>query len=219
MRHTRLAFALALLAGAVVPAVAQPPLPAGAQPPRPRGVQVMTLDSPAWPDGGPIPIVHTQAGRDVSPALSWSGAPEGVVSYVLVVRDLDQLVPATGEDTLHWLVWNLPATTTSLAEGMAQGNTWPTPGAGGGGGVGAPRPPTDGPRQISATGPTYRGPAAPASGPAHHYAFEIYALDIWIDVSPFGQSPATMRSAVTAAMTGHVRGKGVRVGLFRRPAP
>lgn len=220
MRLTALVVPLALLAAAA-PAVAQPPPPAAAQPQRPRGVQVMTLDSPAWPDGGSIPLKHSQAGRDVSPALSWSGAPEGVVSYLLVVRDLDQLIPATGEDTLHWLVWNIPATTTSLAEGLRQGNTAPVPapGGGGGGGFGAPRVPADGPRQTSATGPYYRGPAAPASGPAHHYAFEIYALDTWIDVSPFGQLPAAMRSAVTAAMAGHIRGKGVRVGLFKRPAP
>lgn len=219
MRQTSLP-ALALLSTLAAPAAAQPPPPAAAQLQRPRGVQVMTLDSPAWPDGGQIPLEHTQPGRDVSPALSWSGAPEGVVSYVLMVRDLDQLIPATGEDTLHWLLWNIPATTTSLAGGMAQGNTVPAPAqGGGGGGLGPPRVPTDGPRQTSATGPNYRGPAAPASGPAHHYAFEIYALDTWIDVAPFGQLPAVMRSAVTAAMAGHVRAKGVRVGLFRRPAP
>ncbi len=216
MRLTALAFPVALLA-AVAQAAAQPPPPAAAPPPRPRAVAVMTLDSPAWPDGGVIPLTHAQPGRDVSPPLSWSGAPDGVVSFVLVVRDLDQLAPATGEDTLHWLVWNIPATTTSLPEGMPAGNTLPVPGPGGGGGVGAPRIPTDGPRQTSATGPNYRGPAAPASGPPHHYAFEIYALDTWIDVSPFGQMPAAMRAAVTAAMTGHIRGKGVRVGLFRRP--
>lgn len=220
MRHTFSAsLALALTALAAV-AQAQPqPAAAAAQPQRPRGIQVMTLDSPSWPDGGTIPMKHAQPGRDVSPALSWSGAPEGVVSYVLIVRDLDQLLP-TGEDTLHWLVWNIPASTTSFAEGRMQGNTQPAPGqGGGGGGFGAPRVPTDGPRQTSATGPNYRGPAAPANGPVHHYAFEIYALDTWIDVSPFGQLPAVMRSAVTSAMAGHIRGKGVRVGLFRRPQP
>ena len=71
-------------------------------------------------------------------------------------------------------------------------------------------------RQISATGPNYRGPAAPASGPPHHYVFELYALDTTIDVAAVGASPAETRAAVMAAMAGHVRGKGVLVGLFKR---
>ena len=39
--------------------------------------------------------------------------------------------------------------------------------------------------QISATGPMYRGPGAPANGPFHHYMFELYALDTKLDVKPF----------------------------------
>ena len=74
----------------------------------------------------------------------------------------------------------------------------------------------DGSRQISATGPNYRGPAAPASGPPHHYVFELYALDTTVDVPAVAASPAETRAAVTAAMAGHVRGKGVLVGLFKR---
>ena len=79
--------------GANPPAQPAPPAQAG-----PRGggrgrggVQVMTLVSSAWPDGGQIPAKYTQAGEDVSPALTWSGAPEGVVSYVLVVHDVDEV--------------------------------------------------------------------------------------------------------------------------------
>ena len=74
----------------------------------------------------------------------------------------------------------------------------------------------DGTRQISASGPYYRGPGAPAAGPAHHYVFELFALDATIDVPPVGASPPQTRAAVVAAMAGHVRGKGVLVGLFRR---
>ena len=74
----------------------------------------------------------------------------------------------------------------------------------------------DGSRQISGTGPYYRGPAAPATGPAHHYVFELYALDTMIDVPAVGASPAETRAAVFAAMAGHVRGKAVTVGLFKR---
>ena len=74
----------------------------------------------------------------------------------------------------------------------------------------------DGTRQISASGPYYRGPGAPASGTAHHYVFEIYALDSTIDVPAVGQSPPLTRAAVMAAMAGKIRAKGALVGLFKR---
>jgi phosphatidylethanolamine-binding protein (PEBP) family uncharacterized protein len=74
----------------------------------------------------------------------------------------------------------------------------------------------DGTRQISATGPNYRGPAAPASGPPHHYLFELYALDAMLDIPAVGAPPSQARAAVLAAMAGHVRGKAVLVGLFKR---
>lgn len=182
---------------------------------RPRAVSVMTLESSAFADGGLIPAAHAQTGRDVSLPLSWSGAPEGTATFVLVVRDLDAVAPGGGEDLLHWLVWNIPGTATSLPAGVPEGNA-PEPPRGGGA---VPRPPTDRFRQMSATGPNYRGPAAPASGPFHHYVFELYALDVWLDVPAVGQSPAATRAAVMAAMAGHVRGKGVLTGRYRRPTP
>ena len=78
----------------------------------------------------------------------------------------------------------------------------------------------DGSRQISVTGPSYRGPGAPASGPAHVYLFELYALDSLIDVpalGPAGASVPQTRAAVMAAMATHVRGKAVTAGVFKRP--
>lgn len=162
-------------------------------------VQIMTLGSPAWPDGGQIPAKHAQAGGDVSPPLAWSNAPETAASFVLVVHDLDAATGNGLDDTLHWLVWNIPGTARALAEGLVQGGTLP-----------------DGSRQISATGPNYRGPAAPASGPTHHYVFELYALDTMLEVPAVGASPAQTRAAVVAAMAGHVRGKAVFTGMFKR---
>lgn len=88
------------------PAAPPPPSP---MPMRPRAVQVMALSSPAWADGGRIPDAHAQPGRDVSPPLAWSGAPAGTQSFVLLVRDLDEIAPATGEAQLHWLVWTCRA--------------------------------------------------------------------------------------------------------------
>jgi Raf kinase inhibitor-like YbhB/YbcL family protein len=163
------------------------------------GVQVMTLTSSAWRDGGEIPAPYTQAGEDMSPPLQWTGAPEGVVSYALVVHDVDAAAGNGTEDLLHWLVWNIPAAVTSLHEHSPSMSQLP-----------------DGTRQISATGPYYRGPGAPASGPAHHYVFELFALDTALDVPAVGASPPATRAAIAAAMAGHVRGKAVLVGLFKR---
>jgi len=163
------------------------------------GVQVMTLMAAAWPDGGQIPAKYTQAGADVSPELGWSNVPEGAASFVLIVHDVDAPTGSGTDDILHWMVWNIPATVTSLHEGMPGRSQL-----------------ADGARQISATGPYYRGPGAPASGPAHHYVFELFALDSMLDVPAVGASPPATRAAVVAAMAGHIRGKAVFVGLFKR---
>ena len=166
---------------------------------RGRGVQIMTLSTPAWPDGGTIPAKHAQAGGDVSPPLAWSSVPDTAASFVLLVHDLDAATTPGTDDTLHWLVWNIPGAARSLPEAVPQGATL-----------------ADGSRQISATGPNYRGPGAPASGPAHHYVFELFALDTMLEVPAVGASPAQTRAAVLAAMAGRVRGKAVYVGLYKR---
>ena len=163
------------------------------------GVQVMTLTTPAWTDGGDIPAKHAQIGRDVSPPLAWSNVPDGVVSFVLIVHDLDALTAGGRDDTLHWMVWNIPANAASLPAGVPHGAELP-----------------DGARQISVSGPYYRGPGAPAAGPKHHYVFELYALGATLDVPAVGASPAETRAAVLAAMQGQIRGKAVLVGLYKR---
>jgi hypothetical protein len=167
---------------------------------RGRGVQIMTLSTPAWPDGGQIPAAHAQQGGEMSPPLSWSNVPETAVSFVLVFHDLDAATGNGTDDTLQWLVWNIPGSARALPAGVPQGATLP-----------------DGSRQISATGPNYRGPAAPASGPPHHYVFELFALDAMLDVPAVGATPAQTRAAVMAAMAGKVRGKAVYTGLYKRP--
>lgn len=165
-------------------------------------LRVLTLTTTAFADGGVMPARHAQTGRDVSPALAWSGAPDSTRSFVLLVHDADAAQGDGTDDTLHWLVWNIPGTATALPEGVPSGAQL-----------------ADGTRQISVSGPYYRGPAAPSSGPAHHYVFELYALDTTLNVQPTAMSPAATREAVMRAMAGHVRAKGVLVGLYRRPAP
>ncbi len=187
---------MAVLAAAVV-------LCARAVDAQPRaGLTAFTLTSPAFADGEVIPMRHAQAGRDVSPPLAWSNVPDSTRSFVLLVHDVDAAIGDGTDDLLHWMVWNIPGSARALAEGVPQGALL-----------------DGGMRQISASGPYYRGPAAASTGPMHHYVFELYALDVPITVAPIGLSPAGTRAAVMAAMAGHVRGKGVLVGRYRRPAP
>jgi hypothetical protein len=198
MNMLTLATLTLLLLAVVVPAGAQAP----ATPPAPA----MVLTVSGFADGAQIPVRFSQAapgaapGEGTSPAMTWTNVPPGTQSFVLNMRDLDVARNRTTEDQAHWVVWNIPATATGLPEGVPRGSQR-----------------QDGSYQISATGPVYRGPGAPATGPFHHYMFEIYALDIRLDVTPTADAFET-RANVMRAMQGHVLGKAVYGGLFRRPA-
>src|SRR5215510_11674231 len=56
------------------------------------GIQIMNLTSTAWPDGGLIPLRYTQVGGETSPGVQWSGAPQGIMSYVVTFHDADTVV-------------------------------------------------------------------------------------------------------------------------------
>ncbi len=165
----------------------------------------LTLTVSGFPDGGDIPVKFSQAapgvatGEGLSPAISWVNVPAGTQAFVLNMRDMDVARNKTTDDQAHWVVWNIPATATSLPEGVPKGPKM-----------------ANGAYQVSATGQMYRGPGAGANGPKHHYMFELYALDAPIDVQPTGDAFET-RSNVMKAMQGHILGKAVYGGLFRRP--
>jgi Raf kinase inhibitor-like YbhB/YbcL family protein len=176
--------------------------PAGGQRGGGRGrgaVQVMTLSTTGWPDGGMIPAKYSQEGVEVSPPLAWSGVPDTAKSFVLIAHDIDAASGTGADDVLQWMLWNIPGESRSLPEHIAQGPEL-----------------ADGTRQISVTGPYYRGPAAPNTGPVHHYVFELYALDATIDVQPSADAFET-RANVMKAIQGHILAKAVYGGLFKRP--
>jgi Raf kinase inhibitor-like YbhB/YbcL family protein len=158
-----------------------------------------TMSIAGFADGADIPPQFTQAGNQTSPAITWTNAPAGTVTFFLRMHDLDVSRNKTSDDQLHWLVWNIPGTATGLAEGLPQGATLP-----------------NGAFQISASGQVYRGPGAPASGPKHHYTFELYALDAKVDVQP-GTDAFDTRLNVMKAIQGHVLAKAAYMGLFHRP--
>jgi len=161
----------------------------------------MRLMSNSFIDGGLIPPKYTQAGDQASPQLAWANAPMGTQSFVLHMHDMEGARNKTSEDQLHWLVWNIPVETRALPEGVPMGDL------------------KDGSHQTSATGNgVYRGPGAPANGPYHHYVFELFALDTKIDIPANPADPFDTRAKVLAAIQGHVLGKAVYLGFFRRPS-
>ena len=207
--------ATAVVAMGLAPAMAQAPQGGGqGAPGAPAGRQAgagggrgpqtppLIMTSTAWEDGGVIPNKFTQAARRgmaVSPELKWSQVPMGTQSFVLLVHDPEPVLNKGSKmDITHWLIWNIPGTSTGLAEGVAQGEL------------------PDGSRQVSLRSNAYMGPGAPA-GPYHHYTFELYALDTKLDV-PQGTpaQAADTRTAVVNAMDGHVLGKAVLVARFHR---
>jgi hypothetical protein len=116
----------------------------------------LLMETDAFPDGGIVPLRYTGAGDNVQPGFTFSNAPEGTVSYALVMTDLDVAFQAP-EGFMHWAVWNIPASAGGIPEGSLP----------------------DGAMQ---TGRGYRGPGAPAGPRYHHYLFELFALNETLDL-------------------------------------
>ena len=206
MHAARCLAVLTIVLFSAMAVAAQPPAgQRGAQRGAAPAGPAMTLTVSGFPDGGQIPVKFSQAaegaapGEGTSPAITWANALAGTLSFVLNMHDEDVARNRTTDDQAHWVVWNTPATATGLPEGVPKGSQRP-----------------DGSYQISATGVMYRGPGAAATGPMHHYMFEIYALDTKLDVQPTADAFET-RANVLKAMQGHVLGKAVYGGLFKRP--
>ena len=156
----------------------------------------MTLSTSAFTDGGVIPDRFTvSAAHPVSPPLQWTNVPANTVSFVLILHDPDGAPQKKVEDWLHWLAFNIPATARELPEGVPSSERLP-----------------DGTIQALNRGINgYLGPGAPAAGPYHHYTFELFALDIKLDLGP----DAT-RGDVLKVIDGHILAKAALVGRFHR---
>jgi Raf kinase inhibitor-like YbhB/YbcL family protein len=141
------------------------------------------LTSTAFSEGQPIPAKFTCDGADVSPQLSWSGAPAGTVAYALICSDPD----APGGNFIHWVLYDVPASVTSLAEGVAAGGTVP--------GIG---------KQGLNDFPTtqYNGPCPPPGG-VHHYNFTLYALSAETLLTP-GATAAQVQALLPSFELGKV---------------
>jgi Raf kinase inhibitor-like YbhB/YbcL family protein len=147
-----------------------------------------TLSSPDFSEGGTIAIaqVFTDCkGSNVSPALKWSGAPEGTKSFALLVHDPDA---PTGSGWWHWLAFNIPAGTSSLAAGAGDPKKSQMPAG-----------TVQGRNDYGMSG--YGGPCPPPGKP-HHYHFRLYALKVAKLEVPADASAAAISFNVRAQALG-----------------
>ncbi len=100
-------------------------------------------------------------GGNVSPALDWSGAPDGTQSFAVTMYDPDA---PSGSGWWHWMIYGIPADATGLPEN-----------AGAPGGDAMPQGAVQGPNDFGTTG--YGGPCPPQGDGPHHYQITVYALD------------------------------------------
>jgi Raf kinase inhibitor-like YbhB/YbcL family protein len=150
----------------------------------------LVVSSPAFMNGGRIPVKYTCDGQDISPPLSWTAGPAATRSYALVADDLD----ARGE-FVHWVIYNMPVSTAGLKEQTANSGRL-----------------ADGTFQgkNSYGNIGYGGPCPPAGKP-HHYRFRVYALDKMLSLGPGASMGDVMN-----AMSGHVLAEGELIGIYSR---
>jgi Raf kinase inhibitor-like YbhB/YbcL family protein len=190
------AIAMSAMALAQAPAAGR----AGAPPAR----VVFSVTSPAFPDGGEVPMHNAGRGDNKSPEFEfhWSivntaaPPPDTLQSYAVIFHDIENSSNKTTVDTLHWSAFNIPGTAKGLPEGLPAGDL--PDGTKNGPGINASR----------GQAASYFGPGA-GPGPIHHYVFEFYALDTKLDLTA-----KSTRDELLKAMDGHVIGKAAYYGRF-----
>jgi Raf kinase inhibitor-like YbhB/YbcL family protein len=122
----------------------------------------MQLTSTALENGGQIPSQHSCEGKDTSPPLSWSNAPEGTRAFAVICHDPDAplVSPAGTYGFVHWVLYNIPAATIALTEDCSEF--------------------TNGKTDFGNEG--YGGPAPPNGHGLHHYYFWVLALKEFVEL-------------------------------------
>jgi Raf kinase inhibitor-like YbhB/YbcL family protein len=157
----------------------------------------LNVQSPGFPPDGPIPDRFADYFGKVSPPLTWSPLPPEAKSVAVVVEDPD--APRPYKPFLHWLVYNLPTDATALPENVPKRGKMDEPagalqGKNGSGTVG------------------YFGPRPPPGHVAHHYHFQVFALDQVLDLGA-----SATRKQLLDAMSGHVVARGRVIGTYEKP--
>jgi Raf kinase inhibitor-like YbhB/YbcL family protein len=176
---------------AEVPPQPPPDVLASARPETQSSGQIV-VTSPSFAANRSLGLQYSEYGDGFSPALTWNAVPSAV-SYVLIVEDPDAK-PIT--PFVHWLAWNIPASVTQLPEGVQEQPR-----------LTLPEGVLQGRNSRGSTG--YYGPHPPVGDPAHHYHFQVFALDTMLSAPPGAD-----RAALLEAVKGHVIARGEIVGLY-----
>jgi hypothetical protein len=154
----------------------------------------LTLTSSAFSHEGSIPALYTCQGKDVSPPLAWSGAPEGTKSLALIVDDPDAPDPAAPKRTyVHWVLYNIPPSAAALVEATSRQTL--------------PAGTREGTNDWNRAG--YGGPCPPIG--RHRYFHKLYALDA---VLP--DLGAARKADLEMAMKGHILAQAQLVGTYQK---
>jgi Raf kinase inhibitor-like YbhB/YbcL family protein len=151
----------------------------------------MKITSSAFADGQTIPKQYTGDGKNISPPLAWSGAPEKTKSFALICDDPDAPVGTW----IHWVVYDIPAKVQGFDEAVTPQAVLNQGGK-------------HGTSSFKSLG--YGGPAPPA-GKVHHYYFKLYALD-----AELGLKPGATKQQVLDGMKGHVLMEAQIIGTYSR---
>ena len=178
-------FHAALLMGVAVSAGAQTPA-------------AITVTSATLKANETIPRDHTADGRNVSPAISWSGAPPATKQFALIMDDPD--AQFGGGNFVHWVVYKIPAAAKGLPAELPMDATLTAPPE-----IAGTIQGLSGFRRAG-----YRGPAPPAGKP-HHYTFTVYALDAELPLVE-----GLNKADLLKAMEGHIIGQGALVAIYER---
>jgi Raf kinase inhibitor-like YbhB/YbcL family protein len=153
----------------------------------------LTLTSPSFQHSGEIPTAFTCEGKDISPALEWTGAPSNTKTFALIIDDPDAPDPKAPKMTwVHWVLFNIPATAKGLPENVA-------PSA-------LPAGTKEGMNDWKRTG--WGGPCPPIG--RHRYFFKLYALDTELKLD------RPTKSALEQAMQGHILAQAELVGTYQK---
>lgn len=154
----------------------------------------LTITCPVFSHNEEIPKRYTCDGRNISPALEWSGLPEGTKSMVLIVDDPDAPDPAAPRMTwVHWVLFNIPPNVSGLPEGVKPKDL--------------PEETKEGLNDWKRTG--YGGPCPPIG--RHRYFHKLYALDV---VLPDLGRPT--KGKLEKGMAGHILSKAELIGTYQR---
>lgn len=150
----------------------------------------LSLTSNAFAPGQNIPLKYSCLGREISPDLSWAGAPTATKSFALIVDDPD----ASMGVWVHWVMYNIPVTTNGLPEAIPAGAQL-----------------GDGSLQgkNSSGNLGYNGPCPPSG--THRYFFRLYALDTGLNLSS-----GASKDQLLKAMDRHILAQGELIGTFSK---